>query len=132
PVTAIGNVLIVTDYHGRIAATQGGAFGAGADWLPWVYLGQVSAPPGSPIAAVEWGQTRREVSLFEADSSGAVLTTGLPSLGVADLDYQQVSWSSLPVVSAVPGSPITALSILDHFVVFLTDSHGNIVTTSSR
>jgi hypothetical protein len=128
PVTAIGNVLIVTDYHGRIAATQGGAFGAGADWLPWVYLGQVSAPPGSPIAALEWG----EVSLFVVDSSGAVLTTVLPSLGVPDFNYEQVSWSSLPVVSAVPGSPITALWILDHLVVFLTDSDGNIVTTSSR
>jgi hypothetical protein len=132
PVTALGpphNVLIVTDANGRIAATRGGAFGAAADWLPWIYLGQASVPLGSPIAAV---QVDGRFSLFVADSSGAVLTTVLPSLGVPDFNYEQLSWTSLPVVSALPGSPITAVWILNHFVVFLTDSDGKVVTTSSR
>ena len=131
PVTALpppDNVVIVTDAYGRVAATVGGAFGAGADWVPWVKLGQISLPLRSPIAAVE---SEGRFTLFVTDSSGAVLTTPLPRFGVPGFDYEQVPWSSLPVVDAVPGAPVTATWVVNQFVVFITDADGKVLTTSS-
>jgi hypothetical protein len=140
PVTALpGNRLVVTDVNGRIAATQGGAFGPGADWLPWVHLGQIIVPLRSPIAAVPIGVNvgGTIMALFVADSSGAVVTAEMPELGVPDFNYEQVSWASLPLVNALPGSRVAAVAIGENnsgetrISLWVTDSDGKIQTTTS-
>jgi hypothetical protein len=140
PVTALpGKRLVVTDVNGRIAATQGGAFGPGADWLPWVHLGQLIVSLRSPIAAVPIGVNvgGTRMALFVIDSSGGVVTAEMPELGVPDFNYEQVSWASLPLVNAVPGSRVEAVAVGKNnsggtrIAVWVTDSDGKVQTTTS-
>jgi hypothetical protein len=125
PVTVVQFfTLFVADMNGRIALTSG----RGADWLCWFQLGQVSARPRSPITAVRWGNG---FALFVTDASGGVYTSSVPDLFPVS-NYEQVPWSGLPLVSAVPGSPITAVAIGEsHIALFVTDANGTILTTSS-
>lgn len=128
PITVLGDILIVTDIGGKIAATRGGAFGPGADWLPWVELGDISVAPKTPIATLTTGQV---TTLFVVNSSGGVATTTMPNLG--DLvAVGKTKWTALPTVTAVPGSSVTPVPNGENGVsVFLTDSTGAVLTTSS-
>jgi hypothetical protein len=125
----LGQQLVVADINGRIAATQGGAFGSGADWLPWVRIGELSVPLKAPVTAFTAFPT---TMLFVIDTLGAVNAAIMPELGVSDFDYEHVQWSSLPEVNAVPGSLVTAVATPDAIgaTLFITDANGRILTTS--
>ena len=132
PITVLpSDLLLVTDVNGKIAATRGGAFGPGADWLPWVELGgNVSVALRTPISTLTTGTV---TTLFVVNSTGGVATTTMPSLGDA-ASVAQTTWSEVPMqtVKAVPGSAVTPVANRENGIsLFLTDASGEVVSTSS-
>ena len=89
-------------------------------WERWTTVSQGSAPPGSLVTAVPFGQS---FAVFITDPNGGVYakagTPGSPCGG----------WGIVgDPFRAKPGSPVTAVPWGDRFALFVTDKNGGVFT----